>query len=570
MNSDIAGLEQASVDFLWGQAGLQAASAAVDFASVANVFGATLSTGQSVSSGISQGLAALAAASGATASALSATANLEEKEKDWQFQLDIGNQDVLIAAQQIQVASDHVNVVTQQQTIASTQATNAQNTLTFLTTQKFTNAVLYQWMSGVLQGVYSFFLQQATTVARMAQTQLAFERQEPSLNVIQADYWQPPSTRSSTSNASTPTGEPPDTKGLTGAELLLQDIYELDQYAFATNQRKLQITKTISLAQLDPFAFQQFTETGIMQFATPAELFDADFPGNYLCIIQQVRTSVIALVPPTQGIRATLSNNGVSRVIVENQDTFSEVVVCRSPQEVALSAPLNASGIFQLDPQQGLLLPFQGLGVDTSWQFEMPKAANLFEYSTIADVLIMIDYTALASPDYRQQVLQGMGRSFGADRGYSFKQQFADAWYDLNNPNQSDTPMVVQFKTEADDFPPNLSNLQIQQLLLYFVPEDGASFQIAAKDFEFTPQGTQSTIDVGGTGPTLDTISTRRGNAANWVQLIGQAPFGRWQLALPDNNPNDPNAPRNLIANGQITDILFVISYSGQLPAWPN
>ncbi|MGB8907816.1 MAG: hypothetical protein WCC84_03615 [Candidatus Cybelea sp.] len=56
------------------------------------------------------------------------------------------------------------------------------------------------------------------------------------------------------------------TQGLTGAEELLQDITTVDQYAFATDQIKLQITKTIALALLDPFAFQQFIETGVLQF----------------------------------------------------------------------------------------------------------------------------------------------------------------------------------------------------------------------------------------------------------------------------------------------------------------
>jgi hypothetical protein len=42
---------------------------------------------------------------------------------------------------------------------------------------------------------------------------------------------------------------------------LLQDIYQLDQYAFDTNKRKLQLTKTISLARLSPAEFQRFRET---------------------------------------------------------------------------------------------------------------------------------------------------------------------------------------------------------------------------------------------------------------------------------------------------------------------
>ena len=57
----------------------------------------------------------------------------------------------------------------------------------------------------------------------------------------------------------------------------------------------------------------------------------------------------------------------------------------------------------------------------------MPKAANPFDYSTIADVQLSIDYTALDSPDYRLQVIQQLDQSLSADRAYSFQQQFPDA-----------------------------------------------------------------------------------------------------------------------------------------------
>ena len=48
-------------------------------------------------------------------------------------------------------------------------------------------------MAGVLQGVYSYFLQQATAVALLAEKQMAFERQEAPPGFIKSSYWQPAS-----------------------------------------------------------------------------------------------------------------------------------------------------------------------------------------------------------------------------------------------------------------------------------------------------------------------------------------------------------------------------------------
>ncbi len=53
-------------------------------------------------------------------------------------------------------------------------------------------------MSGILEDVYGFFLQQATSLALLAQNQLAFERQETPPAYIQGDYWVAPTEGFST------------------------------------------------------------------------------------------------------------------------------------------------------------------------------------------------------------------------------------------------------------------------------------------------------------------------------------------------------------------------------------
>ena len=89
-------------------------------------------------------------------------------------------------------------------------------------------------------------------------------------------------------------------------------------------------------------------------------------------MIRRVRTSLVALIPPNQGIRATLATTGLSRVVIANGG-FRSVVVRRDPELVALTSPLNATGLFELDIQSELLLPFEMMGVDTSWELQMPK-----------------------------------------------------------------------------------------------------------------------------------------------------------------------------------------------------
>jgi hypothetical protein len=573
INSDIVSKEQGSIDLQWDQAHLQDAAAALYLlAGIQSSFSLTSLTnsGANTSLSLAQVSQAFAGAAGATAGALSATASLEEKQIDWQDQLTQAQDDAVIANQQYTIAQDQQQIASQEQAIADMQQRHAQAVVDFLTTQKFTGAALYEWMSGILQRVYSYFLQQASAVARMAQNQLAFERQVDNLNVIQPDYWQAPSN----GGVAGGTNQPDDKRGLTGSARLLQDVTRLDEYAFQTDQRKLQLTKMISLAQLDPFAFQQFCQTGVLRFSTPMDLFDRDFPGHYLRLVKRVRVALIALIPPIQGIRATLTNPGVSRAVVEDDRLgFRTVSVTRQPQAVALTSPANSSGQFVdlADTQSSMLLPFENLGVDTVWEFTMPQASNPIDYSTIADVLLTIDYTALDSTDYRAQIIRQLDSMLSADRAYSFQQQFSDSWYELNNPDPSATHISVAFETTLGDFPPNVQNLTLEQVLLYFVPADGAAFQVQPT-LTLTPPGNGADAAVGGTvssppdGNPLGTVfSTRRGNASAWMPMIGMSPAGNWTLDV----PNMPNG-QNVFQTGQVKDILFVITYNGNTPAWPS
>ena len=503
-------------------------------------------------------LSADASARSTEASMLATRASYERRRQEWTHQREMAMIDVDVGKQQVELANSRVQITEQEQRIAEIRSEQAGEAIEFLN-NKFTNRELYEWMSGVLEDIYRYFLQQATAMAKLAENQLAFERQEPPALLIRSDYWIPPQEGAL---LSTNGEERPDRRGLTGSARLLQDVYRLDQYAFETARRKHQLAKTVSLARHDPFAFQRFRETGVLIFDTPQSLFERDFPHHYLRLIRRVSTSVVALIPPTDGIKATLTSAGVSRVVIGG-DTFQTTLIRRPPERVALTSPVNATGVFELNPEPEMLYPFEGNGVDTRWELSLPKAANAFDFRTIADVLFTVEYTALHSEDYGQQVIQRVDRTVSADRAFSFRQEFSDAWYDLHNPELTDRPMTVTFETRREDFPPNLSDLRIGHVVLYFAAADGESPELKA-DLQFMGRGTD--VSVGGEATSVDgVVSTRRGNAGSWFAMLGKAPQGQWQLSL----PNTPEV-RRLFKNEEIDDILFVITYEGQTPAWPT
>jgi hypothetical protein len=536
INAGKSVLEQLTIALLGAAIGAHLAAAA--FPGGAASFAASISTGAEIAS---------------------ALASFERREQQWKLQRSIAEQDMLIGGQQVSLAEDHVRVVGQERLIAKRQAEHAADTAAFLA-GKFTSADLYDWMSRVLEDVYRFFLQQATATAQLAAAQLAFERQEAPPPYIQADYWEAPNTGDL--GGATDGATAPDRRGLTGSARLLRDIYQLDQYAFETDKRKLHLAKTLSLARLAPAEFQRFRETGVMPFETTLEMFDRDFPGHYLRLIRRVRVSVIALVPPALGIRATLSSSGISRVVLPG-GTFQTSLLRRDPELVALTSPREATGVFELDPQPEMRLPFEGLGVATRWELRMPRAANPFDYGSVADVLVTIEHTALHSFDYQRQVLQALNPNLSADRAYSFRHQFADQWYDLHNPDQTATPMAVRFKTVRADFPPNLDDLRIKEIVLCVARAAGQTFPVTVTRLQFTPEGSAGAIG-GGATSSDGLMSTRAGNAGSWTAMVGTVPFGTWELAFPNSQEMKDRFSQELI-----DDILLVITYSGRAPEWP-
>lgn len=472
-------------------------------------------------------------------------AGFERREAEWAHQLGQNQLAAQIAAQNLLQAGRRYRLALERREIAKMRCNLAADAVQFLS-HKFLNGAMWTWMQRVIREQYHVRLNYAIQFAYMAERALAFEVQDQSLKIVRFDYFDPRRD------------------GLLGATQLQTDLATLENMKHTFTQRKLQLSKTISLACMMPAEFQEFrTGKGCIIFSTLMEWFDRDFPGHYLRLIKGVKVTVMALIPEQKGIHATLKNTGISRVVngPPFRTEFEETIVRRNPQSVALSMPYAATGLFVFDYKDDLLLPFEGSGVATDWIFELPKASNPFDFRTIADVLITIEYTALDSYDYRQQVIKKLDRSVSADRAFSFRLQFPDQWYALNNPDQDTTPLAVTFQIKRGDFPPNIQNITIQQVLLYFAVQDGKQL-----DEEITLQliDQENGVTYGGSAtPVENVISTRGGTVAAWTSLIGKMPAGNWDLKLADSQKI-----RSLFKN--IEDILFIITYAGETPEWPE
>jgi len=122
--------------------------------------------------------------------------------------------------------------------------------------------------------------------------------------------------------------------------------------------------------------------------------------------------------------------------------------------------------------------------------------------------------------------------------------------------------MTVSFETTRADFVPNVEDLKIQQLVLYFSRADCETEEITVDNLLFTEEG--SDTGVGGAALSIDGIVSTRSNDSKWQPMLDKTPFGKWVLALPNTEEM-----KQRFKDEEIENILFVITYQGETAAWP-
>ncbi len=511
---------------------------------------------------IAQGFSNLASMLSTISSMMSQLASYQRRQQEWQYQSDLAGYDISIANQQIKIAEQNTRIVSQEREIASINMDHATDTLEFLKT-KFTNAELYRWMGNVLERTYSYMLNLATSVAKTAEQQYYFEQQEQSGPFILADYWSVPQTGSLAL-----TGGGVDRRGLTGSARLLQDITRLDQYAFETTKRKLQMTKVISLGQLYPDAFQSFRETGVLNFDLTNRLFDYDFPGHYLRLINGIKVSVVGLIPVYDNIKATLTAGTTSYTVINANNLFQQIPIRRmETEQVALTGASRATGVFEFQSAQGeLLKPFEGMGIESHWEFKLPKFSNRMDYGNIADILVEIDYTALDSFQYRYQVLQDIDNTLGFSRGFSLRNDYFDQWYDLGTiPDETGPnlpPITAEFELKREQFPQGLDNIRLDntELLLHFVRRDGFTDEITIQNFTLV----SDTSDSNSGGQTINGTFKATYLTNLLSTQVPATPFVKLRLTFANTPMN-----RELFSKEHVIDILLLVNCKADLPVYP-
>lgn len=326
------------------------------------------------------------------------------REQDWAFQSNLAAGEITQIFKQIRAAEIRQAVAELELKNHRQQIKHAQEIEFFLTgeknsewTQKIdpkekkaTNKALYTWMKREVKGLYGQCFQFAFDIAKKAERALQHELGNPELSYLQFGYL---------------AGK----EGLLAGEKLYLDIKWMEMAYHELNQREYELTKHVSLVQVNPLALLQLRTTGRCVVTLPESLFDMDGLGHYFRRIKTVALSIPCVTGPYASVNCTLTllkssirktqnlRDGVYARENAEDDRFDDNF--GSLQSIVTSSAQNDGGLFETNLRDERYLPFENSGVVSEWQLELPANPSKgdprqFDYDTISDCILHIRYTA--------------------------------------------------------------------------------------------------------------------------------------------------------------------------------
>ena len=322
-------------------------------------------------------------------------------------------------------------------------------------------------------------------------------------------------------------------KGLLASERLENDLKRMEAAYLEQNRRELEITKHVSLLQIDPVALTQLKENGVCFVYLPESLFDQDFPGHYMRRIKSLAATIPCQVGPYTSVNCTLNlvrhSTRWNTALPSGADPRKayprkvDVVISGATsadsrfvdsfgvtESIVTSSGQGDGGLFEVDLRDERYLPFEGAGAVSLWRIDLPADTNAFDTKSITDLVLHLRYTARDGGDALRASARASLPLAPAPlapttplavpplrRLFLASQDFSDAFYRFLHPDPSATD-GQSFGLELGDarFPfhdPKLA-VRIDKLRVFLVLAPGVSVsELNATDIKV------SITDPGGT-----------------------------------------------------------------------
>ncbi|MEN1834990.1 neuraminidase-like domain-containing protein [Pseudomonas lijiangensis] len=426
-HGDVSQAERRSMDLQREAKNLDVAALAVTAAGhivdavVPNIFGTA--NGGMRPAGLVYGAAAIVQTIALEKSRNAEQAQISEQYRrrriEWQFLARQAEQDLEALDLQIKVQ----DVAIQAARTSLEQATKAQEQAqvyyTFLK-NRATGPALYQWLIGQMATLYFQAYDVVLSMCLGTEACWQYEIGDRDTRFIPVNAWAD------------------NRYGLTAGEMLKLGLLQMESAFLSRHERRLELTKTISLKNLlrhyDPGAnaedatpratgweavITQLETTGEIAFDLDSSLFDKDYPGQYLRQIVRVSVSIPAVLGPYEDIRVLLTQQASSVLLSpdirgvrylykeagelppESDDEVDSTNIVFNPrtyQKIGISSGIDDHGMFMLDFGDERYFPFEGTGAVSRWLLSFPRHESERQKAilgSLTDIILHVKYLAV-------------------------------------------------------------------------------------------------------------------------------------------------------------------------------
>lgn len=360
---------------------------------------------------------------------------------------------------------------------------------------KFSNEQLYHWMSEQLRNLYYQTYSFAYDLAKKAEKVYRFDMGLSTSDFVKFGYWN--------------SGK----EGFLAGEQLYLALKRLENAYIESKPHDYEITKHVSLRQVNPLALIQLKEQGICEFNLAEELFDLDYPGQYKRRIKTVAVSIPCIVGPHTSLNCTLRllkheyrNSTIAANYPKNIEEADERFVTNPIPTTAISVShgQNDSGVFELSFQSERYLPFEGAGAISSWRLEISQDFRQFDYQTITDVVMHLRYTSSEGDTLKAAAVahlndfvsnaEELSKTEGLFRMFSLPHEFPNEWHRLFNPLSGSESQILHLGSLKERFPffaqsRKIASVDIVEFRLFIPaqPEDLQMIILKSDQIEILP-----------------------------------------------------------------------------------
>lgn len=393
------------------------------------------------------------------------------RELDWASQSNAAAGEITQTFKQLRAAQIREAITEWEWNNHKKQIKHAEEIETFLTDEKngkMTNQAFYTWMKREVKGLYGQCFQFAYDIAKKAERALQHELGNYKLNFIKFDYL---------------AGK----EGLLAGEKLYFDLKRMDMAYHDLNKREYELTKHISLLQLDPIALIELRATGKCNISLPEELFDMGCPGHYFRRIKSVAITIPCVTGPYTNINCTLN---LQKSSIRTSSLLNDGVYAREGAEdirfndhfgsletIVTSTGQGDSGLFETNLRDERYLPFESSGVISEWQLELPNDIRQFDYDSISDVIMHIQYTAREGGNLlRNGAVSNLNskieeaQTVGSVRLFSIRHEFPSEWAKFKADADTYAELTINFREEHYPFWSKNKDIEIKNIIFFAKP----------------------------------------------------------------------------------------------------